>query len=63
MDFIYSGIGKFLGWLDGLMGSYVLAFREEAGNKQCGNLDKAPDTLESGCFPLSSMQGQCKSFC
>jgi len=25
MDFIYSGIGKFLGWLDGLMGSYVLA--------------------------------------
>lgn len=25
MDFIYSGIGKFLGWLDGLTGSYVLA--------------------------------------
>ena len=25
MDFIYSAIGKFLGWLDGLTGSYVLA--------------------------------------
>ena len=43
--------------------NYWHAFREEARNKQCGNLDKAPDTLESGCFPLSSMQGQCKSFC
>ena len=25
MDFIYNAIGKFLGWLDSGLGSYVLA--------------------------------------